>query len=233
MSERVGALSEVDELFSSLTGAKLEGKVIPVSASPANICFKTISGVEYCGENYLDSLRMSSDIVKEIWLSPKVSAEGMAIKAINEAEIIIICPGSMYGSVITNFLAKGMKEAYNISKAVKVLMTNIMSVANENDGFSQNDYVEIFKKYLDIDKPFDVILMADLLKINKVDLKKTLANYSFEHSRPIRFEEKITPNYKVVSADIAVIDKSNFRLRHSVSKLAKLFAKMDICRSGN
>ena len=45
MTERVGNLSNVDVLFSELTGAKLKGAVVPVSLEPADVCFRTKSGI--------------------------------------------------------------------------------------------------------------------------------------------------------------------------------------------
>ncbi|MCX6727071.1 MAG: 2-phospho-L-lactate transferase CofD family protein [Candidatus Shapirobacteria bacterium] len=224
MSERVGNLSEVDELFSHLTGARIIGKVIPVAVEPGNVCFKTISGKEYCGEHNLDNLRMSDDRVKTIWLEPKVKANEEAIQAINEAEIIVVSPGSMYGSVITNFLAEGMIEAYKRSKAKKILMTNIMSVANENSGFDQNDYVNVFKRYLGDVSPFELVLIADLGKLDQKKLAVILKYYEKEHSYPIKYEKR--SKIKVRYEDIAIIEEKNNTLRHSEEKLAKIFARM-------
>lgn len=231
MSEKTGNLSNVGQLFSTLTGAKLMGQVIPVSTDPANVCFKTVSGKKYSGENFLDDLRMSSDKVKKIWLEPEVVANPEVIKTLLESELIIVCPGSMYGSVITNLLPKGIKRAYQKSQAKKLLMTNIMSVANENDNFDQGDYIGTFEKYLG-KSPFDYVLMADLSKLPKKELKVVESNYAMEHSFPIKtcLDKK---EVEVFLEDVAVIDKKYFRLRHSEIKLANFFARMEICRRRN
>ena len=222
MSEKVGNLSGVDMLFSKLIGAKIYGEVIPVSTEPAEVCFKTKSGKIYCGENYLDELRMSRDVVKKIWLEPEIKVNQEVIEALISSEIIIICPGSMYGSVITNLLPNGVVEAYKKSKAKKVLMTNITSVANENDSYDQEDYVNKFEEYLGTEKPFDLILMPDLSKLDKKLMKKVLKNYELENSKPILTSNR-TGNYEVMVADIATIEPDNLRLRHSVTKLANFF----------
>lgn len=227
MTERVGNLSRVDTLFSQLTGANLKGEVVPVSLKPANVCFKTRSGRSYCGENYLDSYRMSTDVVERVWLEPQVVANPEAIEAIAKAEIIIICPGSMYGSVAVNFLPKGMKEAYQKSKAKKILMTNLMSVANENSGFSQKEYVAVFEKYLKMKKPFDVVLMADFDKLDQKILQKVYQNYESEHSLPIK-NNGLKNGFETKVIDMATIDIKNLRLRHSVTKLSKYFKIMTI-----
>jgi len=222
MMEMVGSAGEVDSMFSQLTGAKLSGEVIPVSSQPANIIFKTRSGKTYRGEHYLDDLRMSSDYVTKVWLDPKVEANREATDALRSAEVIIVCPGSMYGSVIANLLPKGMKKAYRESKAIKILMTNLMTVNNENHGYSENDYVEVFRKYVGMERPFDLILMPDYDRLSCKLLAKTLRNYSWEYSEPIRPSKK-KGEIRTITVDMVKIEAENLRLRHSSEKLAKFF----------
>lgn len=226
MSEKAGSLGDVDSLFSSLTGAKLFGEVIPVSTDPSNVCFETISHKKYCGEHNLDDLRMSKDRVAKIWLEPEIRVNDEAKKALCEADIIIICPGSMYGSVLVNFLPIGFKEAYGKSKAKKILMTNIMSVASENNNFTQDDYVNTFSNYLGISKPFDLVVMSDLSGFEKKLIDRVIFNYDLEHSSPIVANKKSL--HKTIVADIATIDEDNLRLRHSESKLSQFFANLEI-----
>ncbi len=226
LSEKEGDLSSVDRIFIELTGASLKGEVIPVSVSPAYVCFKTMSGKEYCGEHHLDDLRMSLDKVTKIWLNPEVNANPEATKTLKDSDVIIICPGSMYGSVLTNFLPVGIKEAFEKSRAKKILMTNITSVANENDNYDQDDYVNKFSEYLGSRKPFDLVVMVDFDYLNKKDLKEVLKLYELEHSHPIIFNPK--GKEKAITANIATIEKVNMRLRHSETKLATFFADLEI-----
>ena len=226
LSEKEGNLGEVDELFAKLTGAKLMGDVIPVSLGLSNICFKTISGKEYKGENFIDDLRMSDDKISEIWLDPQVAANEKAIKAIENAEIIIICPGTTFGSVLPNFLPTGMVEAYQKSKAKKILMVNIFATANEIKNATQVGYVEIFKKYLKTDSPFDVVMMADTSKLDKKYLKKIIHFYKLEHAVPVKLAK--TNKFKTLMLDLAVIEEKNMRLRHSEEKLGKFFRTLEL-----
>lgn len=226
LSEKEGQFSDVDSMFESLTGAKLKGEVVPVSTDSADFCFTTISGKEYCGEHNLDDLRMSFDKVSKIWLKPEVNASKEAMEVIREADVIIVCPGSMYGSILINFLPRGIIEAYKKSKAKKILMTNISSVANENDNFNQDDYVATFEKYLKCKSPFDLILMADLGCLEKRLLKKVLKLYALEHSFPVKFNKK--SKQKTILVDIAKIEEKNMRLRHSEEKMGEVFRKLEL-----
>ncbi len=226
LSEKEGNLGEVDDLFSKLTGAKLKGDVIPVSLDFSNICLKTVSGKEYKGENFIDDLRMSDDKISKIWLDPVVKANPKAIKALMSAEVIIVGPGTTYGSVLPNFLPTGMIEAYNKSKAKKIFIVNIFSPANEVKKANQVGYVNIFKEYLKTDFPFDLVIMADLANLNKTSLKKIFYFYKLEHaSLVVNVKDK---KIKTLMADIATIEEKNMRLRHSEEKLGRLFASLEV-----
>lgn len=221
MSEKAGNLSLVDSLFGELVGADIRGEVIPVSLQPSDICFRTQSGKLYRGEHHLDDLRMSLDRVVDIWLDPPVKANPEALQALREAELIIICPGSLYGSILTNFLPQGMIQAYNRSTAFKLLLTNIMSVANENNNYDQNDYAALFARYLGTDSPFDLIVMPDLDHLETDLLAETLALYELEHSQRIRYNpDSVLPT---VLADVSIIERRNRRLRHCEEKLGRFF----------
>lgn len=226
MAEKVNGLSNVDELFKKLTMANIVGEVIPVALKPAEICFKTISGKQYKGERYLDELRMSRDFVTDLWLEPKVEANPKALEALGGADLIIVCPGSIHGSLLTNFLAGGVTEAFADSRAKKMLIVNIMASGNEGSIKNQNEYLQLFTK--SIKSSFDLILMADLGRLVEKKLNRVLEYYEMENSSRIEYLPK--SNCKCEVADIATIDEVNWRLRHSKDKLAEYFVKMDLCR---
>ena len=162
--------------------ADMAGEVIPVCLSPSNICFEVKSGAKFEGEHRLDELRMSQDEVVKIWLDPSVEVNKRAVDVLAKADVIVVCPGSMYGSVLVNFMVDGFSQVFIKSKAKKILMTNVMSVRNENHGFDQNKYIKLFEKYVGKKGIFDFVLMADLTKLNQIKLKKVLSNYDFEYS---------------------------------------------------
>jgi uncharacterized cofD-like protein len=226
LSEKIGNLGEVDELFAKLTGAKLKGDVIPVSLDWSNVCLKTISGKEYVGENFVDDLRMSDDKINEIWLNPKVEANKKAIGALISADVIIVGPGTTYGSVLPNFLPKGMVKAYNESKAKKIFMLNIFSPANEVKEANQMEYIEIFKKYLKCKFPFDLVLMADLNVLNQKTLENIFYYYKLEHASLVKMVNN--KEVKTIVTDIAIIEEKYMRLRHSEEKLGKFFLNLDL-----
>lgn len=226
LSEKEKNLGEVDDLFSKLTGAMLKGKVIPVSLKSSNICLKTVSNKIYKGENFIDDLRMSKDTIEEIWLEPEVSANKEAIKTLKSVDVIILGPGTIFGSVLPNFLPKGMKEAFKESKAKKIFMVNIFSPANETKTATQVEYMKLFEKYIGIKSPFDLVLMADLSVLDKNYLNKIIYFYNLESANLVKnVDDK---KCKTMIADIAVIDEKNMRLRHGERKLGEFFSTLEL-----
>jgi uncharacterized cofD-like protein len=160
---------------------------------------------------------MSTDRVEQVWLAPQVKASVEAIRTIEEADVIVFCPGSSYGSLIVNFLPIGMVEAYKRSKAKKMLIGNLVSATNETDGINIAKYKEVFRKYLNDDK-FDIVVEPDFSKIDSDLLKKVKENYAYENS--YLFESGNS------AYDVVIVDENNLRLRHSILKLADLFKKI-------
>jgi len=228
LSLEAGNLMKVDELFCSLSGAELSGKVIPVSSRPTQLCFETKSGKKYVGEEKMDDLRMSLDTIVKFWLEKEVPANHEAIAAIDGADHIILCPGSIYGSVLANFLPRGMKEAYCDSRANKTLITNMVNVPNETHGCDQMEYVNKFVPYLCL-KPFNRVILAELrpdlsgCDLDQRELADCLENYRLEHTEPIKMRKAIRIPFE--TRDIATVDNRSKTLRHSPKKLAKLFAE--------
>ena len=226
MSEKAGSLTAVQSLFQDLTGAKLHGRVIPVSLEPSDIGFCTASGRRYHGEHHLDELRMSLDRVTQIWLEPEVPANTEAVRALAEADLVVICPGSLFGSILVNFMPGGMVDAFLRSKAPKILLTNIMSVANETCECTQDEYVGVFAGCLQEPHPFDLVVMPDLGALDSDLLAPVLESYRLEHSVPLHYHP--ASPHATILADLALVEPRYGRLRHCENKLAEFFRALSL-----
>lgn len=58
-----------------------------------------------------------------------------AVTAIQEADVIVIGPGSLFSSIIPNLLVREIRDAVRGSKAPKVYICNVMTQPNETRGF--------------------------------------------------------------------------------------------------
>ena len=96
--------------------------------------------------------------VHRIWLEPNdAPAYPPALKAILNAELIVVGPGSLYTSLLPNLLVQDLLGAIHASRAVKIYVCNIVTQAGETDAFSVYDHVRAMEEHIG-DHVFDVLL---------------------------------------------------------------------------
>lgn len=76
-----------------------------------------------------------------------VPGYGPAIDALREADVIVIGPGSLFTSVIPNFLAGGITEAVAESDASVIYVCNVASLPGETSGMDPADHVEALVRH--------------------------------------------------------------------------------------
>lgn len=216
----------------NLLGIKFDGTVIPVTTDSTNICFETKNGTVYHGEHELDKQSMSKNSIVDLWLDPDVPATTQAIEAIEKADVIIYCPGSLYGSVISNFLPVGIKDALADSKANKILITNLVSNRNQTHHFTPEKYLKVFRRFTDLKKPFDILVTPDISqKAFERQYLKVAKSYALEHAHFLSWTDKELKNVtnmgiKVITSDIISITPQLNRLRHDPKKLSRVLKKI-------
>ncbi|MBN1941625.1 MAG: uridine diphosphate-N-acetylglucosamine-binding protein YvcK [Candidatus Diapherotrites archaeon] len=164
--------------------------------------------------------------LKRVFLTP--ASAGIlpeAKKAILNANLIIIGPGSLYTSVITNLLVKGMKDAIKKSKAKKVFIANVMTQVNQTHGYALSDQVRAIEKYLGKNA-------LDFVVYNtKKPGKQLLQRYAKQCSFFSKNDLKNIKGSKAKLVGAALIEKppKKFKkaskqelLRHDSKKLAKI-----------
>ncbi len=223
---------KVQEHLEKLLSIKFDGTVIPVTTDPSNICFETKNGTVFLGEHELDKQSMSKNSIVDLWLDPDVPATPQAMEAIRSADFLIYCPGSLYGSIISNFLPVGIKEALKNSKAQKILITNLVTNRNQTHRFTPEKYIKVFKKYTDLEKPIDIFITPNITqKAFEKRFPRVAKAYALEHAHFLSWTENELKNVqtkaiKVLTSDIISITQKLNRLRHDPKKLAKVFKKL-------
>ena len=114
-------------------------------ASDLHLKARTASGAVLDGES---AIGHAGEPLEQLWLEPGAApANPAAIAAIDEAQVIVMGPGSLYTSVLPNFLVTGMSEAVRRSKAPKVFVCNIATQHGETDGLSAEDHLRVFEEH--------------------------------------------------------------------------------------
>lgn len=221
--------NEVQDLLERLLGVRFAGHAIPVTLEPTTLCFKTRSGSIYYGEHELDRHALSADLVEDLWCDPEVEATPEARMVIKKASHIIYCPGSLHGSLLSNFLPLGIGEALRQSDAQKILITNLVSTRNETHLFRPIDYWRDFSRYTNLKQPFDTVLVPNLTTQEfEVKFPQEALRYGMEHSHFLGwdlsdFDQLRRQGVKVVRGPFFTVTPELHRLRHSVEGLAEFF----------
>ena len=70
-----------------------------------------------------------------------------ALMAIEDADAIIMGPGSLYTSIIPNLLVEDIVESIGRSNAIKIYVSNVMTQPGETDDFTVSDHIKTLMKY--------------------------------------------------------------------------------------
>ena len=150
-------LSALEKVTGSFTEAvavagrilNVYGRVIPVTEGDMRLVVTLNTGEVVHGESKLDDdeqVRRSG--VREVTLHHPVRANDDAVRAITEANVVVIGPGDLYGSIIPNLLVDGIPEALRDTSACIVVVANVTNKKGLTEGFSAHDYVRAIEAYL-------------------------------------------------------------------------------------
>ena len=194
------------------------GKVLPVTLDDMQLVAQLENGNKVYGESQIpnEAIKQSSKI-KKLMIQPE-DAEPLleALQAIKEADAVVMGPGSLYTSVISNLLVKKISSAVRRSSALKIYISNVMTQPGETDNFTVSDHIKTLRKYGGRDIVECVI--ANSGKIPK-DIKEQYLN---DNSIAVEVDEKEIKNLGVdlVLDNIAKIKDGT--VKHDSNKLAEV-----------
>ena len=125
------------------------GKVIPVTLDNMQLVAKLQNGNIVEGESQIpeEAIRQNSRI-EELKINPEnAKALKEALDALKEADAIVMGPGSLYTSIISNLLVKDIAKEIRKSDAIKIYISNIMTQPGETTGFKVSDHLKVLLKY--------------------------------------------------------------------------------------
>ena len=210
----VNAVQESSKVLS------IRGRVLPSTLDDMRLVAEMEDGSIIKGESNIPE---SGKKIKRLFTEPaKCKPLADAIIAIQEADLIILGPGSLYTSVIPNLLINDISKAVSEAKAKKIYVCNIMTQPGETDGFSVSDHIKTLLKHAKYEKIIDAVLVNTELP------KELIAPYLDAGSEPVSVDEKeinkmgIEIVQKNLIADKRFEDGHSSFVRHSPMRLARV-----------
>lgn len=209
---------------------KIKGRVVPVTLSKVRLTARLQNGKLLEGEHAIDDYQLVSRFgIERIALSPRPKANPKALRAIKEADLIVVGPGSFYTSLVPNFLVPGIGTMLALSRAKKVYIANLMNKHGHTDEFTVSDYLERLEKLIGKRRVFTHVIYN-----TKLPPKALLRRYADE-GEPVRATERCKKGRVFIATNLLreELQKEDrgdtlarTLIRHDPKKLAKAISSI-------
>jgi uncharacterized cofD-like protein len=214
IAEQKGDFLEAVRLSGRMLQAR--GNVLPSTLAPVQLVAHLVDERQVVGERNLVRARGR---IRRVSLSPHLPppSDGL-LEAISEADIITLGPGSLYSSVLPNLLVDGVADALRRSRALKVLVANLMTQPGETDGMGGVEHVQAIHEHAGH--------VVDAVLVNASELPaQGVARYERRGSVPVNWDRDELIDAGVVPVEAELL-KSGMKIRHDSGKLARAILKL-------
>lgn len=208
-SEITGNLSDGIEALSKVFN--LKGKVVPLTEDNVVLMGEMADGSLVEGEH---NITENHNAVKRVFYKEKPVPTKEAVRALEEADLIVLSMGSLFTSIIPNLICEEIVEAIDRSKGKIMYVCNMVTQPGETEDFKVSDHIRLINKYLGKRK-IDVVLAND----GSIDKDMAKRYESLEQKDPVELDRDVTEGLvETIISDDYVTVKNNL-LRHNVLKL--------------
>ncbi len=211
----------------------ITGRVLPVTTADVQLEAQFENGASVVGESKIFHCKKKENCrITQVRLLPEhPKALKTALTAIENADMIILGPGSLYTSIIPNLLVDGIVQAIQSSDAMKVYVCNVMTQDGETEGYTAADHISAIFKH-------SAPGLFNLCLANSSPIPEDVAQrYAQEGAEAITCDQEACAalGVKVIQRPIATVD--NGYVRHNPEHLARelilLHAECSVRIAGN
>jgi uncharacterized cofD-like protein len=156
--------------------------------------------------------------VRRLWLDPNAPpAYPAAVRALLQANMIVVGPGSLYTSILPNLLVPDIVAAIRASHAVKVFVCNVTTQPGETDNYDCGDHLQAIEEHV-ADNLFDLVVSNCAVD---GDLPENL--------QWVTAPPELDEDYAIYRSELVREDNP---LRHDDDKLARVLIDLFMERTG-
>ena len=204
-----GNLTDAVEVLCNLLDIK--GTILPISDDVIEIVGHYDDGKKIIGE---EQITKNGEPIKELTYNKKIKVNKKVFTAIDEADLIIFSPGSLYTSVLPHLIIPSVAERINNSKAKTMYVCNLFTQPGETDNFGVSDHLKVLEKYVRVDA-----VIANNAKLPRKELKTYMTK---EQKDQVKLDTKKVKEMGtlLISDDIFTLEDNI--IRHDALKTAYL-----------
>ena len=209
------ALYKMSQIFA------ITGKVLPVTLKNINLIAELKNGKIVKGESKIpEEVKKYKTSIEKVYLDEQnVKPLDEVITSIENADIIIMGPGSLYTSIIPNLLVDGVVDAIKKSKAPKVYICNIMTQPGETDNYNVLEHVNVIVRHTNNN------IIDYIISNNEVLGKEMLERYQNDGANQVLLDDEQRNKLRVM--DIKCIEENlieikNNYIRHDASHISDI-----------
>lgn len=227
LQDMTGSTAKAIEVASKIF--RLQGHIYPITTKQVNLVIEYSDGTVEIGEHILDDAdKHAGDRIIGIKTSPRAEIYSQAKSAIENAEVIIIGPGDLYGSIMPNLVIGGAPEAIRRSKAKLIFIINLMTRYTQTHNMSAGDHLNVIEKQ--IGRKVDAMIINN----GKIPAK-ILKAYREQHEYPVSDDLKKSGSSRIIRVNLvrSTLVKQNLAdavhrsyLRHDPDKLKLVLGKL-------
>lgn len=210
MKEITGDFTQAVKEMSRVLAVR--GRVLPASEQDVVLMAEMKDGTIVRGESQIPKAR--KQIARVFLHPPEPRPLAEAIQAIEQADGIVVGPGSLYTSILPNLLVKDMTEAIRTSFARKIYVCNVMTQRGETDGFTAYDHVKVIYDHVG-EQLFEIVIIN-----NEVPPPSIQKQYK-KQQMVIPDIERIHRLGCHVIADNLLLYQSQAVIRHDADRISK------------
>lgn len=126
----------------------ITGIVEPVTLDPVTLVMENKDGSVVRGESQIGGMDFGTTRRPRIRLDPEPIVNPRALAAIESADLVVIAPGNVYGSLAAALVTPGIDTALKKSHAKKVYVCNLVTKPGQTDGFTVADFAHEIERFM-------------------------------------------------------------------------------------
>lgn len=196
----------------------IRGQVLPSTLSDVQLWADLADGRRILGESKITDAR--GQIIRIGCLPENPPALPRALKAIKEADYIVIGPGSLYTSIIPNLLVPDIVEAIAARAVPRIYICNIMTEPGETQGFAVSDHIRA------IDQACGRFLFDAVLVQKHSPCPEVIQHYAKTGAGPVHLDRAaiIESGRRILAANV-MEERDNLTVRHDPHRLARVLLR--------